>query len=205
MDDLTDLNHCPLCGGAEGYFLGDGETYRWWGVACKACGESVTECRANPHMTINREPPPARHPNADAAWQEATKHYAEVCGNVDRLIARVAALEAERDVLKATLHDELDENLRLRALGGARPDEGMTAYIERVIAERDALSVRVTRMEAEREALFAAKRDAQAERDALLTACRRAVLALAHTTDPIYAAAYRDLDAAIDAAREADR
>lgn len=145
-DDLTDLNPCPLCGGAEGYFLGDGETYRWWDVACKACGESVTECRADPHMTVNREPPPVRHSNADAAWQEATKHYAMVCANVDRLIARVAALEAEnaaleaeRDVLKATLHDELAENLRLRDLGGARPDEGMTGYIERLIAERDAL------------------------------------------------------------------
>ena len=53
--------------------------------------------------------------------------------------ADILRLEAERDAFKATLHDELDENLRLRELGGARPDEGMTAFIERVIAERDAL------------------------------------------------------------------
>jgi hypothetical protein len=39
------------------------------------------------------------------------------------------------------------------------------------------------------------------ERDALLTAARRAVLALAHTTDPVYAGAYADLSAAINAAR----
>lgn len=55
------------------------------------------------------------------------------------LRAEIARLTAERDAFKQMVHDELDCNLRLRDLGGAKPDEGMSAYIERVIAERDAL------------------------------------------------------------------
>jgi hypothetical protein len=57
----------------------------------------------------------------------------------DALRSEFERLTAERDSIKETLHDELAENLRLRDLGGALPDEGMTAYIERLIAERDAL------------------------------------------------------------------
>lgn len=52
---------------------------------------------------------------------------------------RVEKLEAHRDALKQTLHDELAGNLRLRDLGGARPDEPMLTFLERIIAERDAL------------------------------------------------------------------
>lgn len=55
---------------------------------------------------------------------------------------QIERLTAERDALKATLHDELTENLRLRDMGGARQDEGMTAYIERLVAERDAEAAR---------------------------------------------------------------
>lgn len=86
------LHPCPLCGTSEGYSLSEGETFRWWEVVCRGCGESITECRSDPN-TPHRVGPPDRHPNADAAWQEATKHYAMVCANVDRLIARVAQLE----------------------------------------------------------------------------------------------------------------
>jgi hypothetical protein len=57
----------------------------------------------------------------------------------DALRSEFERLTAERDSIKETLHDELAENLRLRDLGGALPDEGMTAFLERVIAERDAL------------------------------------------------------------------
>lgn len=49
------------------------------------------------------------------------------------------ALQAERDGLMQTLRDEMDENLRLRELGGAGPDENITAMTERLIRERNAL------------------------------------------------------------------
>jgi hypothetical protein len=42
--------------------------------------------------------------------------------------------ESER-ALVAVLRDEMDEGLRLRELGGARPDEGITAMTERIVAE----------------------------------------------------------------------
>ena len=58
---------------------------------------------------------------------------------------------AERDAFKQTVHDELDANLRLRELGGARADETMTAFLERVIAERDALRADAERMKQELE------------------------------------------------------
>ena len=154
-DDLTDLNPCPLCGGAEGYFLGDGETYRWWDVAYKACGESVTECRADPHMSVNREPPPARHPNADAAWQGATKHYAMVCANVDRLTARVAALEAERDAerARADMHADL----------GRRTAEALC-----IEGDRSGMPEVAAALRAERDAAIEARKQAQLARESAL-------------------------------------
>lgn len=48
------------------------------------------------------------------------------------------ALMVERDGLMQTLRDEIDENLRLRALGGAGPDENITAMTERLIRELEA-------------------------------------------------------------------
>lgn len=54
------------------------------------------------------------------------------------MLRRIPTLEAERGALKETLHDEMAENLALRELGGAGPDEGMTQFLRRVIAERDA-------------------------------------------------------------------
>lgn len=53
------------------------------------------------------------------------------------LLDAVRAIAAERDGLKQTLRDEINENLRLRELGGALPDENITAMTERLIRERD--------------------------------------------------------------------
>jgi hypothetical protein len=47
-------------------------------------------------------------------------------------------LKRERDMLMETLRDEMDENLRLRELGGAWPDENITAMTERLIRELEA-------------------------------------------------------------------
>ena len=51
----------------------------------------------------------------------------------------VRELRTERDGLMQTLRDEMEENLRLRELGGALPDENITAMTERLIRERNAL------------------------------------------------------------------
>lgn len=58
---------------------------------------------------------------------------------VNDLAERNGALSRKCQALQETIHDELDENLRLRELGKADPDEGMTAFIERLIRERDRL------------------------------------------------------------------
>jgi hypothetical protein len=53
------------------------------------------------------------------------------------LLDYVRGIMAERDALMQTLRDEIGENLRLRELGGALPDENITAMTERLILERD--------------------------------------------------------------------
>ena len=53
------------------------------------------------------------------------------------LLARAMKAETENALLHAAMRDEIDEGLRLRELGGALPDENITAMTERVIAERD--------------------------------------------------------------------
>ena len=58
----------------------------------------------------------------------------------------IELLISERDGLMQTLRDEMDENLRLRELGGAQPDENITALTERLIRERDALREVAARM-----------------------------------------------------------
>ena len=79
-------------------------------------------------------------------------------------LCRLSAVEAQRDALKQTLHDELAGNLRLRDLGGARPDEPMLTFLERIIAERDALleALAVVLLEAEHTLLEPTRRKARA-------------------------------------------
>lgn len=55
------------------------------------------------------------------------------------IVARMVKAETEVALLHAAMRDEMDEGLRLRELGGALPDENITAMTERVIAERDEL------------------------------------------------------------------
>lgn len=59
--------------------------------------------------------------------------------DVNSAAAEIERLRAERDAFKQTIYDEMDANHRLRSLGGARDDEPMTPFLERVIAERGAL------------------------------------------------------------------
>lgn len=70
------------------------------------------------------------------------KHCAPTADALKALVREIrAALDAaagERDGLMQTVRDEIDENLRLRELGGALPDENITAMTERVIRELEA-------------------------------------------------------------------
>lgn len=72
--------------------------------------------------------------DTNAIDQERQRRGSELAAEMREAIE---LLIAERDALKETLHNELDGNLRLRDLGGARPDECMTTFLERVFAERD--------------------------------------------------------------------
>ena len=58
----------------------------------------------------------------------------------------VHRLRESEKALVATLRDEMDEGLRLRELGGARPDEGITAMTERIVAENAQLRAELERL-----------------------------------------------------------
>jgi hypothetical protein len=72
-DIVSGLVACPLCGKRRGYTLADGDTYRWWIVLCRYCGEMVAECRSD-NKTARGTPKPARWAAADAEWNAAGAH-----------------------------------------------------------------------------------------------------------------------------------
>lgn len=53
--------------------------------------------------------------------------------------AEIDRLQAEVELCKETIHDEMAANLAFREAGGALPDEDMPTFLARLIAERAAL------------------------------------------------------------------
>ena len=78
---------------------------------------------------------------------------------LDAVEAERDALAAQKDLLIEAMRDEMDEGLRLREMGGAAPDENITAMTERVIRERDALRAEVERLRVELSAAVEVERD----------------------------------------------
>ena len=60
--------------------------------------------------------------------------------------AEIRRLAVAHDAAFQALRDEMDAGLRLRELGGARPDENITEMTERVIRERDELRILIQRV-----------------------------------------------------------
>ena len=81
----------------------------------------------------------AHHDSAAAELRRQHEEITDLRHGAGVANQTIASLVAQRDALKQTLHEELNGNLRLRDLGGARPDEPMLTFLERIIAERDAL------------------------------------------------------------------
>ena len=65
-------------------------------------------------------------------WRELALSQAGDAG----IVARMVKAETEVSLLHAAIREEMDEGLRLRELGGALPDENITAMTERLIKER---------------------------------------------------------------------
>lgn len=81
----------------------------------------------------------------EASDQEAADEYTAAIAAITGAAEELQRLTMQRDALMDGLRDEIVENLRLRDLGGARPDEGITAMTERVIRECDALKADLAR------------------------------------------------------------
>ena len=133
----------------------------------------------------------AEHPSSftdiSPAEADATADLiAALLDEVERLNSPVVLSEwqklvAERDALMSLIRDEIDENTRLRVLGGAAADENITAMIERVIAERGSF-----------EALWRSTMDVleaeRAERAALARDARELLAQMRHIRTHLYAA-----------------
>ncbi|WP_019573301.1 hypothetical protein [Curvibacter lanceolatus] len=63
----------------------------------------------------------------------------EAINELRRQHGEIEGLRAQVEALTGAIRDEMNEGLRLRELGGAGPDENITAFTERVICERDEL------------------------------------------------------------------
>lgn len=67
----------------------------------------------------------------------------DAAAELRRQHGEIAELRAQVEALTGAIRDEMNEGLRLRELGGAGPDENITAFTERVICERDELRAQV--------------------------------------------------------------
>ena len=121
----------------------------------------------------------------------------------EELAAEVERVTAERDNYHDSMIDEIAENLRLRELGGAGPDENITAMTERVIRERDSLVQIVTDPENQPSQFGTVTlemyRAVEAERDAL----RVALESLCKTHERFSGGAWDRARAALEARKEA--
>lgn len=84
----------------------------------------------------------------DALHAKATELHEQILAEVYRLHAEVGEVHRLREsekALVATLRDEMDEGLRLRELGGAHPDEGITAMTERIVAENAQMRAKIAK------------------------------------------------------------
>ena len=87
----------------------------------------------------------------DALHAKATELHGQILAEVYRLHAEAGEAHRLREsekALVATLRDEMDEGLRLRELGGARPDEGIAAMTERIVSENAQLRAELARLDA---------------------------------------------------------
>ena len=75
---------------------------------------------------------------------------------VEQQSAQIEALQLTKAGLIGSLREEMDEGLRLRELGGARPDENITAMTERLIGERAALAAELSALRADAKRMRAA-------------------------------------------------
>ena len=84
---------------------------------------------------------------------------------IEQQAAQIEALQLTKAGLIGSLREEMDEGLRLRELGGALPDENITAMTERLIGERAALAAELSALRADAERLRLLLSDARCALD----------------------------------------
>ena len=86
----------------------------------------------------------------------ATPDIRQAADALEQQAAQIEALQLTKAGLIGSLREEMDEGLRLRELGGALPDENITAMTERLIGERAALAAELSALRADAERLTTA-------------------------------------------------
>ena len=81
----------------------------------------------------------------------ATPDIRQAADALEQQAAQIEALQLTKAGLIGSLREEMDEGLRLRELGGALPNENITAMTERLIGERAALAAELSALRADAE------------------------------------------------------
>ena len=102
---VTDELPCPFCGSTEGFYVGEGITFRWRVISCRNCSEG-TEVR---HKNNSDEPD-----SYIADWNAAAPYPAMLRKEIDTL--RTQLVEAQRD------SEMLDLMIEQRAYVVSDPD-----------------------------------------------------------------------------------
>ena len=95
----------------------------------------------------------------------ATPDIRQAADALEQQAAQIEALQLTKAGLIGSLREEMDEGLRLRELGGALPDENITAMTERLIGERAALAAELSALRADAERLRALLSDVRSALD----------------------------------------
>ena len=95
----------------------------------------------------------------------ATPDIRQAADALEQQAAQIEALQLTKAGLIGSLREEMDEGLRLRELGGALPDENITAMTERLIGERAALAAELSALRADAERLRLLLSDARCALD----------------------------------------
>lgn len=94
---MSELLPCCQCGESQGYNLGEGSTYRWWKMSCKACDASFGEVNADRTVNLNKSPMPERWRWADEDWNASNTHAQELRDRIAELEKDAARYKYWRD------------------------------------------------------------------------------------------------------------